>query len=315
MSAETFTALYSPQRPYATDNLMYGIGHQQRSEALQKRFIQANVKTQKNLIVIDLDVEDAEMHLKSLIWDDEVLPEPAYITTNPATSHCQAGWFIDGMAGTARQLFVFKQIQDGFAQLAGGDPHFTGLMMRNPLSEYQITEWINEKVWSFSELLAFLPESMRKAVSKPLILISEETEILGRNHWLFENARKWAYSAYYQTLINDVNTDVFESLLAQRLQELNAELSPKLPASEVRSVNRSILKFLYSNFSLDEAKAKQEAGRVKSLKTRQAKAEQKYLTLKEIVSEGHSLKLACDTLGFNYGSVRKSWKGWCEQWG
>ena len=51
--------MWLPRRPLASDDLKAGIYRENRSKALTRRYIEANPQSMSNLLVVDIDHEDA----------------------------------------------------------------------------------------------------------------------------------------------------------------------------------------------------------------------------------------------------------------
>lgn len=305
-----FTELYNPLKPFASNNLKYGVKRQMKDKALEMLFIETNVFNAKNLLVADIDSEDSAWEIKEKVFDDELLPTPHFITTNPNSQHSHVGWFLEGFARNEKQNYVFRQLQSSINTVAGGDPNYTGGIMRNPLSSLQTTEFFDSPLYSFNDIKSFIPETVLQRPVSRFEGVLEEAE--GRNCFLFSEGRKWAYKAYYRSLKNG-SSDYFGDMLLSQITEMNNQLDKPMSKSEVRGIANSIHRFLMRTFSLEKAEKKFQAGRNKSIQVRKNGAMEKYLSIKEITDQGHSLKLACDTLGLNYNSVRASWKKWETQ--
>lgn len=301
---ETFTKEYRPFRPWASNDVKnQGVTRKPRQEALGMKYIQANVSGARNLIILDIDQDDAAWGLKSKIFDDSSLPVPHFISTNPGTGHAHYGLFIEGVAKTGKQLHAFEKARRGLSVVAGGDPFYSGNIFRNPLSGWADTEFFEAPLYTFKELQAFTANT----------LIPSRKEVLeqgeGRNVTLFERGRAFAYREYYKALRTGSTAFFADSLEAYLVAE-NALFPVMLPRSEVLSVCRSIDSWVSRTFSLKGFEKKQEAQRVKSAAVRRSKALDKFYAISEILETGASLVLACETLGLNYGSVRASLRKW-----
>lgn len=80
--------LWLPLWPLASDDLRAGIYRGSRENALQRRYIEANPQAVSNLLVVDIDHEDA---LVRSIWDREGW-RPNAVVENPANGHAHAVW-------------------------------------------------------------------------------------------------------------------------------------------------------------------------------------------------------------------------------
>lgn len=307
-----FSEVYLSKKPFASDDLRNGIFRQTQGKALGMKFIESNPLNIKNLLIVDCDSEDSVWDLKSKIFDDEILPVPYYITTNPITQHSHAAWLTDGIATTERARYSFDVLRKKLSVVADGDENYTGMITRNPVHGDQITEWMTDKAYTFAELSHFTKGVIleeRKAYSEAL------DSSLGRNCFLFDKSRQWSYGAYYKAL-KEGTAQFFHETLSDYVKTENMLMAKPLPQSEVRSIVKSNYYFLIKKFSIDKFEQTMEARREKSLEVRREKAFMKYLAIKEIMIETDStLKLACETLGHSYGSVRNVWKKWEETYG
>lgn len=304
---ETFVQNYKPTRPWASNDVKAeGVRRYGREEALAMKFIEPNVKTMKNLLIVDIDQDNAAWSLKEKIFDDARLPVPAFITTNPISTHAHAGWFIDGVATTPKQIHVFEGLRKKLAIVAGGDPCYSGGIFRNPLADGASTEFFDAERYTFDTLANYTRGTVVRD-SKAL-----ESEAEGRNVYLFDCAREWAYAAYYRAMKHDGLTYFREDLQNFIIAE-NSQFDRPLNKSEILSIAYSIEKFVSTRFSLSKFEKKQQAQREKSIAVRKAGAKEKWMAISEIMAAGNSMKLACETMGFNYASVRASWKKWNDQ--
>lgn len=308
---ELFSELYLPKRPYSTDALSKGIKRRERSAALEHLFIESNPKQMKNLITVDIDSSSASWDLKSKAYDDETIPAPLFITTNPQTGHSHAGWMIDGYASSPKALHSFGLIKDALTQLTGGDRAYTGLLVRNPLHPGQITEWDESGAnLSLAEIRKYTDSVKLEKRGAPL---AGE----GRNRELFDKGRTFAYSEIYKLYKGTSltpNRSLGDSVFAFIMQ-MNLKLFPvPLSTSEITTITRSIVTWTERHVDPRKIEAKQEAGRKKATITKQSKAREKYLAIKEFKEAGITVKDACEQLGLKYPSVRASWRNWEEKY-
>lgn len=89
-----FEQLWLPLWPLASDNLRDGIYRTSRQKALGKRFIEANPDAISNLLVVDIDHDDA---LIRAMWDREQW-RPNAVVENPTNGHAHAVWALDVMS-------------------------------------------------------------------------------------------------------------------------------------------------------------------------------------------------------------------------
>lgn len=79
--------LWLPVRPLASDDLRAGIYRQSRPSALTRRYIEANPHALSNLLVVDIDHEDAALRA---CWDRATW-WPNLVVENPVNGHAQIG--------------------------------------------------------------------------------------------------------------------------------------------------------------------------------------------------------------------------------
>lgn len=86
-----FEQLWLPLWPLASDNLREGICRTSRHKALGKRYVEANPDAISNLLVVDIDHEDA---LLRAMWN-RAQWRPNTVVENPANSHAHAVWALE----------------------------------------------------------------------------------------------------------------------------------------------------------------------------------------------------------------------------
>ena len=83
-----FEQLWLPLWPLASDNLREGIYRTSRKKALGKRYVETNPDALSNLLVVDVDHDDAL--LRSLWERHDWLPNA--VVENPSNGHAHAVW-------------------------------------------------------------------------------------------------------------------------------------------------------------------------------------------------------------------------------
>lgn len=295
LTPRNFNELWKPNYPFATDNFTYGMNRMPREKAIGKKYIETSPSKMRNLIVIDVDVEDSVRHLQGLILDDESIPEPSFITVNPVSSHAHVGYFIDGFASSDKARDFMADIAGNLSLLSSGDPAYGGRTMRNPLHDGQSTIWGTDHLYSFKELEAYKTEQSSTAYAKKEL--NEKAEN-GRNDALFNSLRTWGYRARlsYENL-NDWDLACFE-----RARELNFSLDTPLPANELNAIAKSVSSFIWKKFSKEQFSAIQSARRKRSpiVKEAQAKAE----SIMFMVEEGFTITEVAASLNISYSAAK-----------
>lgn len=241
MNKTDFLELWTPSKPLASDDIKSYLYEYWRKEALNMRWVSNSHPSKLNLMVLDYDVYEAEYHIKGLI-EDEVIPEYNYITINPATTHAQVGYFIDGFAHTPKAQDYFKDLHKKFKIAGKSDLAYGNLTMRNPLNRYQTTGWGTDHLYTLDELKRFCGGT--ESVSRRAELVAVEGM---RNEATFEALRKWAYTLRVNLKFKE--DAFFEIAVREHAAELNASLEQPLPMAEVNKIAKSVYKWVMARFN------------------------------------------------------------------
>lgn len=234
-----FEQKWLPTRPYASDNLQRGVYKESKEKALKMKWVQAQPNNYKNLMVFDIDQDEAAWKIKTACYDDNTIPEPNYITTNPATGHAHIGYFLDAPVGTPKGLSYYNHIYKALQAPTGGDKAYGGHLTRNPL--LQGTEWLTERLYTLKELEAYTSKTVNLPTPNKGITVN------GRNDELFQSLRTYAYSAYRRlqyapdALLTDLNAKAIELNLSH--------FTSPLTASESLHIAKSVHKWTTTNFT------------------------------------------------------------------
>ncbi len=294
LTVDDFEDLWIPQRPYATNDFSNGIHRMAKNKALKHRWVNNNTKSLKNLIVLDIDKDHSEWHIKSLVEDEGIIPEPNFITINPATDHSQVGYFIEGFVHSDKAQRWFKNISTGLTVLSAGDPAYGFYTMRNPTHTHQRTLWGTDKLYSLGELNNYIKELSSVEYKN----LSEEDCSFGRNKILFDSLRKWGYhnkrkyssSSYWSVAIHE------------RANELNCSLDEPLPSTEIKSLVKSVDKWIWNNFNDDTFRKIQKARSAKREVVKNANSRAFYIV--SLVEEDKTITEISEILGISYGASK-----------
>lgn len=238
-----FEQLWLPLWPLASDNLREGIYRTSRTKALGKRYVEANPDALSNLLVVDIDHDDALMRS---LWDRESW-RPNAVVENPANGHAHAVWalatpFPRTEYARRKPLAYAAAVTEGLRRSVDGDKAYSGLITKNPEHEAWQSHWITDQLYTLDELKFWLeetgfmpPESWKKTRRKNPVG-------LGRNCALFESARTWAYREIRHHFGDPAGLG---RAIQTTAQALNQELfATPLPAGEVDQIARSIHKWI-----------------------------------------------------------------------
>lgn len=297
-----FTERYLPRKPYATDTFDNGMYRQDRDKALGMRYIETAPLTVCNLLVADLDqveYDNAVWHVQDRVYDNgEVLPEPNFVTVNRNTGHAHVAWWLSVPATSLRTRSFADDVRRKLTGRLGADDFYTGQVMRNPLHEGQETSWMREDPYSLSSLADHFTARPSATDRRKRKAAHDPGE--GRNVALFDRLRDYAYT--WWRAAHDTGYAWFELGVEERARELNMELEVPLPHSEVRSIARSVSRWVWSNFNADKFR------RIQSQRAQRKQAaagtHDRYKAALECYDEG-GYRVVADTLGLTIPTARK----------
>jgi len=203
-------------------------------------------------LIVDVD-RDLGFYPKELV-EDAILPEPNLIVRNPNNGHCQFFWLLaDPIYAWSHQQQTrpyryYLALWTYFTRRLGGDIGFSRGVAKNPFHPFWATLEIHDHAYSLSELNEYripIPQSKSFKSSTAKITRAAETTGEGRNCSLFDTLREWAYSRSWEA--KSVDYDDWLDQVTTRAHALNGFSQP-LPISEVRSVSRSVAKFVYYRY-------------------------------------------------------------------
>ena len=189
-----FEQLWLPLWPLASDDLRDGIYRTSRHKALGKRYVEANPEAISNLLVVDIDHDDA---LIRAMWDREQW-RPNAVVENPTNGHAHAVWALE--APFARTEYAHRAplayaaaVTEGLRRSVDGDTAYSGLMTKNPEHTCWTSHWVTNHLYTLDELNFWLTETGFMPPPSWKRTRRKNPVGLGRNCALFESARTWAY--------------------------------------------------------------------------------------------------------------------------
>jgi len=238
----TWEQQWLPLWPLASDDLRQGIYRMSRESALGLRYIEANPQAVSNLLVVDIDHDDARLRA---MWErSSWLPNA--VVENPANGHAHAVWALrEAVTRTeyARRapLAFAAAVTEGLRRSVDGDQAYSGLVTKNPTHEAWEASWLTDHLYELDELREYLdtagfmpPASWTRTRRKKPIG-------LGRNCDIFESARTWAYREIRNHWGNPAG---LHEAIATRVHTLNAEYSEPLRHSEAKAIAESIWRWI-----------------------------------------------------------------------
>lgn len=246
--------MWLPIFPYASDELFRGMYRQQRQTALQRRFIEANPQALSNLLVVDVDHDDALYRCleRKHGW------QPNAVVENPANGHAHAVWALQEPVtrtevASRKPLAFAAAVTEGLRRSVDGDKGYSGLMTKNPVHDDWRDNWFTDRLYSLRELEAHLTEQGFMPPPSWNRTRRKNPVGLGRNCFLFETGRTWAYQeARRIRQRNEYPTAEDHSALRLALDahvhDLNAEFSEPLPMNEAGHISASWYRWITTRF-------------------------------------------------------------------
>ena len=240
-----------PYRPYCTNDLKKGLVIRDRKLALRRKYIQMNPPHMRVFLTFDLDYDAGVNYLTGckLAVEDIGLPVPMWCVFNPKNGHVHVIYVLNKPVYTTNMAHLkpLRYLAALEASLRGkleADPMYVGLISKNPWHKYWKTYQSGR--WAYG--LDYLAEYCgidREAVKKPLKKSREEVRSLGRNCWIFEEVRVWAYREIRNYWGNREGYGEWESAVKHRCLEENAKFDSPRGLSEVGGIARSISRWVW----------------------------------------------------------------------
>ena len=231
-----------PKRPYASDDLAYGVKIYSKDAALLKVYLQPNHPYYLHNIVFDLDYEAS---LVEILYSKTGLPLPNLIIENKENGRSHAIYQLKTPvfktdASRQKPIIYLNAIHRTLQHVLDADANYAGLICKNPLNDRWRTNTLRHTPYSLDELANKL-EIDWKQISKPIK--QDEAVGLGRNCYIFHTARQWAYAAirkYRGATYNQWLQSVLDHCL-----KLNEGITDPLGYNEVRGIAKSISRYCW----------------------------------------------------------------------
>ena len=295
-----------PNKPYASDNLNYGVKIYSKDAALLKVYLQPNHPYYLYNIVFDLDYEAS---LVELMYSKTGIPLPNLIIENKNNGRSHAIYQLKTpvfKTDVSRQkpIIYLNAIHRTLQHVLDADVNYTGLICKNPLNDRWRTNTLRHTPYSLDELANKL-EIDWKQISKPIK--QDEAVGLGRNCYLFHTVRHWAYVAIRKHRGATYNTWL-QSVLDHCLK-LNEGITEPLGYNEVRGIAKSISRYCWKRdphcyaMFIERQTLKGRKGGKKGGALRSAQYETKRKQAQELKAQGMNNTQIAKQLGVHRNSV------------
>ncbi len=241
-TSEQWDQMWLPLWPYASDELWQGIYRMGRTDALERRYVEANPQAISNLLVVDIDHPDAL--LRTVDSRHGWLPNA--VVENRSNGHAHAVWALaEPVTRTEyarrKPLAYAAAVTEGLRRSVDGDKGYSGLMTKNPVHNAWTASWLTDHLYSLPELEHHLTEHKVMPPASWQRTKRRNPVGLGRNCTLFETARTWAYREVRHHFDNPGG--LYTAISAQA-HLINAEFSEPLPVNEAEGIARSIYRWI-----------------------------------------------------------------------
>lgn len=292
-------------KPYCSEDLYYGLRVRPKDIAVLKPYIQGNQPSMMHYFFFDIDREEAV-----LAWFDADLPRPYWTAQTSKNGHAHICYKLQlplctSELGSKKAISYAAKVQAGLASKLGADVGYSHLITKNPFSQEWRTTFWTDQAYTLDYLADFveLPKKLTKR---------QEASGLGRNCTLFDNVRKWAYTAIRKHR-GGVYSKWLDEVISQ-CEKQNQEFPEALPYSEIKATARSIAKYCwqkdaycYQEF-IDRQTRKGQLGGLKGGVARSLKYEPLRLEAKILREKGLSYSKIAETLKCTKATAIK----WCK---
>jgi len=301
-----------PNKPYASDDLAYGVKIHSKETALLKAYLQPNHPYYLHNIVFDLDYEAS---LAELLYSKIGIPLPNLIIENKNNGRSHAIYQLKTPvfktdASRQKPIIYLNAIQRTLQHVLDADVNYTGMICKNPLSERWRTNTLRKTPYTLNELSNKL-EINWEEVSKPIKL--DDAVGLGRNCYLFHTARHWAYVAIRK--YRGATYNVWLQSVLDYILKLNESITEPLGYNEVRGIAKSIARYCWKRdphcyaMFIERQTLKGCKGGKKGGAIRSAQYEPKREQAVQMKADGMTIKAISEKLGVHRNSVSAWVKG------
>jgi hypothetical protein len=235
-----------------------------KEKALLEKYIALNNDYYWKCITIDIDrVYNGDDFYERIYVAG--IPPPNYIVISPETKHFHLIYLLPCPVyrNGRKAEFVYGKVRETLTNAWRGDRGYNNHLMKNPLHPHWITAQIRQDGYSLEELIHW---SEKQEFEKGPSLYSEDP--LGRNCTLFALTRQYAISLYRR---GELSEDALYDFAKNRNDcgYSDTTIKDPLPNGEVRSIVKSVYKFMQCKYTGEGGGYYTEEDRKKALETRQ----------------------------------------------
>ncbi|MDY6458107.1 replication initiation protein [Acinetobacter faecalis] len=231
-----------PLKPYATDDLMYGVKIQAKDKAILKRYLSVNHRYYLKWLVFDVDIPASVAEYEySMVG----VPAPNLIIENPENGHAHFLYELKDavyLSDSAhdKPIRYAHAVYCALRAKLGADIGYTGLITKNALHMNWNAYSYYSEPYSLQQLSSKLDITWQQA-KKPIPL--SEAIYLGRNCKVFDDVRHWAY-VEIRKYRGSTYPAWFDTVLNQCVN-VNSTFTSPLGYNEIKAIAKSISKWVW----------------------------------------------------------------------
>lgn len=250
---EAWEEWWLPRRPLCCDHYDEQ-KRRSRQDALSYRMVEPNPSALSNLLVVDIDDEQAE---ETAIWGHAGML-PNVLTINPANGHAHAVWVLTypvcrTNAARLKPLKLARVVTEGLRRSCDGDAAYTGHLTKNPLHPAWEAEILTTDTYDLQHLAHVLEDAGDMPPRSWTRTKRARTQGIGRNCTIFDAARTAAYR-YVRRLPDrsEASSEALREYVRRTCHEINAAefAADPLPVREVNDIARSIHKWIVTESNM-----------------------------------------------------------------
>jgi hypothetical protein len=243
-----------------TDDYTFGSTFLPKNLGIHKSYIQVNTDTYQHAIVLD---HDQEGFMADLRYEHSHLPIPNIVIENKINGRAHSITLLNSPIPKTdnshkHPIAYCESVEHALTFEYDADPFFNGDLVKSPFSKAYRIHQLRDKPYDLGELADKLDLKRYTAKELKAIIAKERSKVeggsLGRNCYLFDVVRVWAYRAVRE--YRGTSLELWRSAVMQETMVQNAMLNQRLDFNEVKGIAKSIARYCWSKDGKAEARFK-----------------------------------------------------------
>jgi hypothetical protein len=280
-----------PKKPFCADDYHFGKIIRDAKSAVTRKHIQPNSPFEICWITFDCDSETALMD-----WDDNHCPPPNIVAVNPENGHAHLFYSLKvpvhvkhgETQARVHPLRYLAAIDGALTKMLQADKNYKKELCKNPLHPFWQVYTIKKESYDLGTLASWVLPADYDYTEHV------EKSGYGRHCDLFDQVRFWAYKEI--RYFNSGTYGAWYQYVKDKANELNKYKIP-LPSCDIRSVAKSVSKYVWNNMSSHSFKEWGEARRKRSIEVRHGSATENAERALFLRSQGKSHREIAEVLG------------------